>query len=137
MIQESIVAIVREFEDQYAAAFNRRDAPSLVALFAEDATIVTEWGDVVVGRAAFAQGLESAFAMVPTDIRIENTPSHVVALTPDVIVSHGISRKFSDSESEQQLVYTRVLVSQGGQWQLAANHVAEPSAQPDPRIAKE
>lgn len=137
MNQQNVAAIVREFEDKYAAAFNQRDASALVALFTEGVTIVTEWGDVVIGCTAFAQGLERAFAIVPTDIKIENTPVHAIALTSDVIISHGTSRKFSDGEGSQQLAYTRVLVSQNGQWRLAANHVSEPSRQPDPRMAKE
>ena len=39
-----------------------RSAEGLAALFLEDATIVTEWGDVVKGRALFASGLTRAFA---------------------------------------------------------------------------
>lgn len=137
MDTENSAAIVRDFEDRYAAAFNQRDAPALVALFTEGVTIVTEWGDVVTGRATFAQGLERAFAVVSPDIQIENIPEHVLALTPDVIVSHGTSRKFSASEGEHRLVYTRVLVNRDGQWRLAANHISEPSAKPDPRMARE
>jgi uncharacterized protein (TIGR02246 family) len=136
MDTENVAALVRDFEDRYAAAFNRRDAPALVALFTEGVTIVTEWGDVVTGRATFAQGLERAFAVVSPDIQIENTPEHVLALTPEVIVSHGTSRKFGGGEGEHRLVYTRVLVKHGEQWRLAANHVSEPSAKPDPRIAR-
>jgi len=39
-----------------------RSAEGLAALFLEDATIVTEWGDVVKGRALFASGLARVFA---------------------------------------------------------------------------
>ena len=45
------------------------------------------------GRAAFARGLERAFAAVPGGVRIENTLSHAAALTADVIVSHGPTLK--------------------------------------------
>jgi uncharacterized protein (TIGR02246 family) len=134
MTQEDIADIVRDFEDRYVDAFNRRDASALISLFTENVTIVTEWGDVVAGRVAFAQGLERAFAVVARDIRIENTPSHTLALTEDVIISHGRSRKlFSESGEEEQLVYTRVLMRKEGKWQLAANHVAQPTVQADPR----
>ena len=133
MIQEQATAIVRDFENRYASAFNRRDISAFVELFSEDVTIVTEWGDVVEGRADFARGLERAFAVVPSEVQIENKPSHVVALTTDVIISHGTSHKRS-GEGLEQLVYTRVLVRQGEQWRLAANHVAEPSKRADPRV---
>ena len=132
MTQENIDAIDRGLEDEYAAAFNGRDAQALIALFTEDVTILTEWGDVVSGSAAFGQNLERAFAVVPSDLKIENTPSRTEAITGDVIVSHGMSRKFS-REGEEQLVYTRVLVRRGTAWRLAANHVAQPSTLPDPR----
>ena len=56
--------IARDFELEYAAAFNRRDVPALAALFIENATVVTEWGDVVEGRDAFARGLASAWGAV-------------------------------------------------------------------------
>ena len=85
------------------------------------------------GRADFARGLERAFTVVSREVQIENTPSHIVALTADVIVSHGTSHK-RDGEGVEQLVYTRVLVRQGEQWRLAANHVAEPSKRADPRV---
>src|SRR5215207_5906857 len=62
MTPEDAAVIVRKFEDEYAAAFNRMDASALSALFTEEATIVTEWGDVVKGRAEFERGLTRAFA---------------------------------------------------------------------------
>ena len=133
MTREQVTAIVREFEERYAAAFNRRDVGAFVELFAEDATVVTEWGDVVEGRATFARGLERAFAALPGEVRIENTPSHAAALTADVIVSHGTSLK-SNGAGRERLTYTRVLVRRGGRWLLAATHVSEPSGRADPRV---
>ena len=133
MTQEQATAIVTDLERRYAEAFNRRDISAFVALFTEDVTIVTEWGDVVEGRAAFAQGLERAFAVVPGEVQIENRPSHAAVLTADIIVSHGTSDK-SGGEGRERLVYTRVLVRDGEQWRLAANHVAAPSKGADPRV---
>ena len=133
MTEEQVAATVRDFEDRYAAAFNRRDVAALVELFTEEATILTEWGDVVAGRAAFMQGLGRAFAVLPGEIRIENTPGRSAALTEDVIVSHGTTDKY-DGRGVERLVYTRVLVRRGGrQWLVAAIHIAEPSRRADPR----
>ena len=55
MKQEDVDTIVRAFEDQYAAAFNRKDAKALAALLTEDVTLLSEWGDIVQGRATIAR----------------------------------------------------------------------------------
>jgi ketosteroid isomerase-like protein len=49
MNRENIAALVGELDDCFAAAFDRRDAPALVALFTKDVTIILEWGNVVAG----------------------------------------------------------------------------------------
>ena len=126
--------IVRRFEDDYMAAFDRRDARGLAALFIESATIVTEWGDVVKGRDVFAHGLANAFERIPHTLTLVNRPTHAAPIADDVIVSHGTSCKRDQSTgAEERLVFTRVLVRREGEWKLAANHVSVPSTQPDPR----
>ena len=128
--------IARDFENEYAAAFNRRDALALAALFVEDATIVTEWGDVVEGRDAFAHALETAFERVPRSLTLENAASHARLVADGVIVSHGTShRSDTTTWTADHLTFTRVLVRRGDAWRLAANHVSEPSRRVDPRGA--
>ena len=128
--------IARDFEIDYAAAFNRRDARALGALFDEDATIVTEWGDVVEGRNTFARGLETAFERVPRSLTLENALSHARLVAEGVIVSHGTShRSDTTTWTADHLTFTRVLVRRGDAWRLAANHVSEPSRRADPRGA--
>ena len=53
MTADDPTRIAGDFEIEYAAAFNRRDPLALAALLVENATIVTEWGDVIEGREAF------------------------------------------------------------------------------------
>jgi uncharacterized protein (TIGR02246 family) len=131
---EDPTRIARDFEIEYVAAFNRRDALALAALFVEDATIVTEWGDVVEGRDAFARGLETAFARVPRSLTLENAMSHAKLVADGVIVSHGASnRSDTTTWTADHLTFTRVLVRRGDGWRLAANHVSEPSRRADPR----
>lgn len=126
--------IARDFEDAYAAAFNQRDAHALAALFVEDATMVTEWGDVVEGRDRFDRGLASAFERVPRSLRLENAPSHAKLIADGVLVSHGTSdRSDTTTWTADHLTFTRVLVRRGDGWRLAANHVSEPSRRADPR----
>lgn len=126
--------IAREFEDAYAAAFNRRDAHALAGLFVEDATIVTEWGDIVEGRDTFDRGLATAFARVPRSLTLENALSHARLVADGVIVSHGTShRSDTTTWTADHLTFTRVLVRRDDAWRLAANHVSEPSRRADPR----
>jgi uncharacterized protein (TIGR02246 family) len=126
--------IARDFEDAYAAAFNRRDAGALAALFVGDATIVTEWGDVVEGRDAFARGLSAAFARVPASLTLENAATHARLVVDGVIVSHGTSnRSDTTTWTADHLTFTRVLERRDDAWRLAASHVSEPSRRGDPR----
>ena len=134
MTSDDATVIARQFEDDYVAAFNRKDARALASLFTEEATIVTEWGDLVAGRAEFERGLTRAFATLAGQLTLETTPAHAALVSDDVIVSHGTARRLNASGADT-LVYTRVLVRRGGIWHPAATHVAEPSTQPDPRAS--
>ena len=129
--------IAGDFEIEYAAAFNRRDPLALAALLVEDATIVTEWGDVVEGREAFLRGLTSAFARVPRSMTLENSLSHARLVADGVIVSHGSSnRSDTTTWTADHLTFTRVLVQRRDTWRIAASHVSEPSKRGDPRSSR-
>ena len=134
MTADEILAIARRFEADYAAAFDRRDPSGLAALFIQDATLVTEWGDVVQGRDAFARGLERAFEKISAALTLDNVPTYATLVSDGVIVSHGAShRRDRSTGADDRLSFTRVLVLRDGTWLLAANHVSEPSRRPDPR----
>ena len=129
--------IARDFEIEYAAAFNRRDPLALAALLIEDATIVTEWGDIVEGRDAFLHALTSAFARVPRSLTLENTLTHARLVADGVVVSHGSSnRSDTTTWTEDHLTFTRALVRRRDAWRLAASHVSEPSKRGDPRSSR-
>ena len=132
---EDARATADAFEAAYAAAFNRRDAQAHAALFLEDATVVTEWGDVVEGRAAFEAGLARAFAALRgVSVVLVNQTSHVAQVADGVLLTHGTSVRSHPAQGlDFPLAFTRVLVRRAGEWQLAANHVSEPSARPDLR----
>ena len=134
MMADDPTRIAGDFETEYAAAFNRRDPLALAALLIEDATIVTEWGDVVEGREAFLRGLTSAFARVPRSLTLENTMSHARLVVDGVIVSHGSSnRSDTTTWTDDHLAFTRVLVRRRDAWRIAASHVSEASKRGDPR----
>lgn len=136
MEQEDIDSIVRALEDEYAAAFTRRDAVALSSLFSSDATVLTEWGDVLYGRAQLEAALARAFPRMPATSRLVNTPICSRAANEDVIVSHGTSWKSGGPGSpEETLFYTRVYVWRNGVWQLTATQVAPASSLSDPRTS--
>jgi uncharacterized protein (TIGR02246 family) len=135
--QQEVEAIVREFEDKYAAAFGRKDAKALSDLLAKDVTLLSEWGDVMQGRATIERMLANVFPSMPNELKLVNTPAHSRAIAEDVIVSHGASHKIGEwSAGEEKLSYTRVLVRQGGEWRLVATQVAPSSSMPDPRTSR-
>jgi uncharacterized protein (TIGR02246 family) len=124
-MQQEVEAIVREFEDKYATAFGRKDAKALSDLLAGDATLLSEWGDVMQGRTTIERMLANVFPNMPNELKLVNTPAHSRAITDEVIVSHGTSHKIGEwGAEEEELSYTRVLVRQGGGWKLAATQVA-------------
>jgi uncharacterized protein (TIGR02246 family) len=96
MIQQEVGAIVRKFEDEYAVAFGRKDAKALSDLLAEDATLLSEWGDVMQGRAKIERMLAKVFPSMPDDLKLVNTPEHSRAITDNVIVSHGVSHQVEE-----------------------------------------
>ena len=130
--QQEVEAIVREFEDKYAAAFGRKDTKALSDLLARDVTLLSEWGDVMQGRAKIERMLANVFPNMPNELKLVNKPAHSRAITEDVIVSHGTSLKIG----KEKLSYTRVLVRRGGEWRLAATQVAPSSSMPDPRASR-
>jgi uncharacterized protein (TIGR02246 family) len=137
MMQQEVEAIVREFEDEYAAAFGRKDAKALSDLLTREATLLSEWGDVMQGRTKIERMLANVFPNMPDELMLVNTPTHSRAITEDVIVSHGVSHKIGEwSAGEEKLSYTRVLVRQGGEWRLAATQVAPSSSMRDPRTSR-
>jgi len=134
--QEEVDVIVREFEDKYAAAFRSKDAKALSELLVREVTLLSEWGDVMQGRANIERMLAGVFPNMPDELKLVNTPAHSRAITEDVILSHGSSHKIGDwSTGEEKLSYTRVLVRRGGEWKLAATQVAPSSSMPDPRTS--
>jgi len=125
MNQEDIDSIVRALEDEYAAAFTRKNPIAVASLFTDDASIVTEWGEVVYGRTQLEASLARVFPGMGRDMSIESTPLHSRAVHEDVIVSHGTSRKRGGAGgADETLIYTRIYVWQHGVWQLAVTQVA-------------
>ncbi len=117
--QQEVESIVQQFETSYMDAYSHGDAKALAALYTDNATVLGEYGAVLQGRAK----LEKAFsASLAAHAKIEDTPKASTAVTGDVIVTQGVSRRIveSGSQPERSFLYTKVLVRQAGGWRLAA-----------------
>ena len=126
-------AIVAGVETGYAQAYSAADPQRLGAIFTPQATVQTEWGPILDGRAEITDGLVALFASKPVPDALVNVPLLSRQLTADVIVSHGKALRRASGGSEEQFLYTRVYVNNRGTWLLAANQIARPSEHPRPR----
>lgn len=130
--QADVDAIVRAIEDEYATSFTRRDAKTFVSLFADTATLLTEWGHLLRGRAAIESAFAGVMGKLPPDLEVEITPVHARAVTEDVLVSHGrVLRRGGGGEADETLHYSRVYVWDGDMWRIALAQVAPSSRLPD------
>jgi uncharacterized protein (TIGR02246 family) len=125
-------AIVAAVEAAYSSAYSDADPKRLTALFAEDATVQTEWGPVLSGRDEATRGLIALFAASATPDSLENQPVLSRQVSPHVIVSHGTASRKPVDRPVEQFLYTRVYVERDGQWVIAAIHMARPSEHPRP-----
>lgn len=126
--QAEVDAAVQQLEDAYVAAYNRGDAKAVADLYAEDATILGEYGAMGIGREAIQHTLTFAFSQSARP-KIENKPRHSEAITKDVIVLHGTSHIMPADPTVPALdsLYTKVLVRRAGQWRIAAVQMAQPN----------
>ena len=120
-------AAVARVEAAYAAAYSAADPQRLGAIFTPNATVQTEWGPILDGRAEITHGLVALFASKSIPDALVNVPLLSRHITADVIVSHGKALRHAPDEPEEQFLYTRIYVNNGGAWLLAANQIARPS----------
>ena len=126
-------AAVARVEAAYAAAYSAADPQRLGAIFTPNATVQTEWGPILDGRAEITHGLVALFASKSIPDALVNVPLLSRQLTAEVIVSHGQAVRRPPSGPEEQFLYTRVYVKDAGSWLVAANQIARPSEHARPR----
>ena len=132
MKHEEACEIVKEIEDTYATAFTSKDAAKLTALFTEDATTLTEWGEIVQGRSEFEQKINKAFHSMTCELQVKFMLQYVKAITNDVIISHGRAEVSGACPSTMHVAYTRVFLRQSDEWKLQSVQVAELSTKSNP-----
>jgi uncharacterized protein (TIGR02246 family) len=120
-------AIVAEVEGAYAVAYSSADAKALASLFAEDASVQTEWGPVLRDRDEIMEGLVALFAAKSAPDELTNRPVFSHGVSDDVVVSHGTAERRAPDGVNEAFLYTRVYVLRDGAWVIAANQIARPS----------
>ena len=106
---------VREFE----AAFNRKDAAALAAMYTEDARLLPPGGEMVSGREAIRQFWQGAFDMGVAGGGLR--PQQVEARDDLAYEQSAATLRMQDG-SEQEVKYVVVWKRQaGGAWQMAVD----------------
>jgi uncharacterized protein (TIGR02246 family) len=109
---------IRKAIDAYVAAFNKADAKSLAAMWAQDAVYTNPLTDEeVVGREA----IEGQFASIFTEakgVQLESTTLSIGFVSPNVAVEHGIAKVIRPDQTSEESQYSAVYVKRDGQWLL-------------------
>ncbi|MEW4566882.1 SgcJ/EcaC family oxidoreductase [Tautonia sp. JC769] len=111
---------------RFDAAFNEADVQAITALFAPDAELVDEAGNLYRGREAIAEVLGRFFEQFPeAELVREIEESRLVG--PSLAIEDGITTTTTaDDRASARNRYLAVLVKSGDGWQIACmRHAAE------------
>lgn len=122
--------IVEQVETPYMQALTSGQVDDAVALFTEAATRESEWGTVRKGRPAIRKHLRDSFEANEAKRSWSSRITVATALTPDIIVTHGVTFIISGGGVVERLFHTRVLKKTKDGWRIAAEHLARPSTLP-------
>ena len=104
---------------QFVEAYNRHDAKSVGALFAEDAELVERDGSRFAGRAEIEAAFADTFNESPL-ARISVAVDSLRFVTPDVAVEEGVTTWFPDGETATiESTYRVAHVRRNGAWLMA------------------
>jgi uncharacterized protein (TIGR02246 family) len=120
---------------RYVAAYNAHDVAAILALFTEDADVITGKGQTFVGRDELQAAFEAAFAEEPK-AQVSLDITEVRFLTEDVALEEGTLTYFADGETASSVTdYTLVHVRRGGAWKTAsARSISEADVTPYERL---
>jgi len=128
LTQAEVDSVVLKFQAAYADTFDRRDAKGMGDLLTENATLQNEWGGVTQGREKIVALVAGLMRHLPEGTKLEDTAQVSLLVSPEVIVSQGISHRIVPGKDPVEMYFSRVLVWQAGQWKLAATQIARPSS---------
>lgn len=114
------VADIQKLDDAWAAAFNKGDAKAAAAMYAEDAYVLPNMGEMVHGRAAIEAFFKDATQQI-SDIALKAVD--VQPLGPDAAREIGTFTLKTKDQPPQNVSgkYAVVWRKIGGQWLLATD----------------
>jgi uncharacterized protein (TIGR02246 family) len=114
------VADIQKLDDAWAVAFNKGDAKAAAAMYAEDAYVLPDKGEMVHGRAAIETFFKGATQQIG-DIALK--AGDVQPLGPDAAREIGTFTLKTKSQPPQDVSgkYAVVWRKIGGQWLLATD----------------
>lgn len=124
------LAAIRAASDAFVAAFNRKDAKAIAALWTEDGDYVDDVGHRFVGRDAIAEGYAQFFAENP-DARIRIVIDSLRLLSDAAAIEDGRAMVDPQPAGTPGIgKYMAVHVKVGGKWLMSTvrdTHVDTPS----------
>jgi uncharacterized protein (TIGR02246 family) len=108
-------AAIRAVEEAYDAAWNRADAPALVAAFAPDAIVVNPRGAVAVGKAEFERVIANVLAGAFRGSTHASRISRIHYPVDGVAVVDGEASIRTETETTVHR-FTDVMVRVDGRW---------------------
>ena len=123
-------AAIKKSVAAYVAAFNKRDAKALAALWSPEAVYTNRvTGEQVSGSKAIADQFVALFQAEPT-LKLDVATDSIQLLSPNVAVEQGAAKFLAPGNEPEEVNYTAVYVKRGGQWLLDRLTDAAPEAAP-------
>jgi uncharacterized protein (TIGR02246 family) len=123
-------AAIRKNAEAYAAAYNKRDAKGVAAMWSPDAVYMDpSTGEAAVGH----EEIEKVFEEVLADLgdgRLEVEVNSVEFVSPNVAIENGTARIVRPNAEPEESNYSAVNVKRDGKWLLDRVSEEEPPAPP-------
>lgn len=110
------VAVTKLARD-YVAAFNKGDAKTLGAMFAEDVEYTDEDGVLISGRDSVVALLRKGFVLNP-GAKMSIQINSVRSLAPNVAIERGTTLTTAKGGEQTPSAYTAVHVCKNGEWHI-------------------
>ena len=109
---------IREIAQAFVTAFNAADAPAVAALFTDDAEVLLDQGEPIVGKEAIQARFADLFASTEEKTTIALETASIRFLSPVVAVEEGSSTitRPGDPAISEKGRYTVVYVKSEGKW---------------------
>jgi uncharacterized protein (TIGR02246 family) len=125
-------AAIRANAEAYVAAYNKRDATAVAAMWSPEAVYMDpSTGDAAIGR----EEIEKAFTEILADLgeaKLEVTVDSVEFVSPNVAIENGTARVIQPNTVPVETNYTAVNVKREGKWLIDRISEEEPPAPPEP-----